>query len=540
MAAHLQYELKHELDYLPLDVSGCIMGTIKQHGLLAAINQALPPSRDEEQLTLSQVAALLLVKQAVGNPFPWEALPLFARRLPLAAWLEDESAEPLQFNQLAVTALLQGITKYGAERFFDQVAAPLLNSCEFSRVTGINVASFSCRVSEQHTESLMVATAWASNLAVAVPIAAYPCSGKPNFKAFLAHHVAALKARCPKLKYLVCTGLADVASAAQACQEAGLHLIVRLSHSMVPQMRQQARAEAWPQVELVSSKTEQVSAQFALGGGAPDQNQPDGKLLLIDAEAQRYQLMPSLGLKAELELRSAYSVVDAIAASSEAQAQLFVQDTAAQLKFSQLYKSKVWAEQHAFYAMAEMGWTEDTIEAALERELHYVLWSSDHKTTERTLFRHYQPQAALEDALPPLLTSLRCAFYSGDVAAQHLSAYNVIQALALLLQTVVINELQALAKQHKLRLPRLSSNMLSSIPEWERLVQIFEQAQLQFDFKNGQVVLGGLPEPAIPLLEAAPLEVKKLFCDQFLQLYRDAMQRGYRNYRPIATEQDWE
>lgn len=146
----LVYAANPLLTTLPLDVAGWVMGQIKQCGLIEVIDQSLPKTSRNYHLSHGQVAALLLVKLAVRFPCSASLLPMFAARIPMAAWLEDSQVEPAMFNRFVVASLFKAVAEYGTSRFFSLCAATLLSKSDLSLVTFVNLDSTSIHSHGKH------------------------------------------------------------------------------------------------------------------------------------------------------------------------------------------------------------------------------------------------------------------------------------------------------------------------------------------------------------------------------------------------------
>lgn len=112
----LHFVEKAALSSMPLRIDLLILGKLKQKGFIAAIDEALPKTSNNQGLSNGELLSLLIAKLASSEPSALSHLPKYAASIPLAAVLERDDVDPTMFNRYAVGALLDRIAEYGPAR----------------------------------------------------------------------------------------------------------------------------------------------------------------------------------------------------------------------------------------------------------------------------------------------------------------------------------------------------------------------------------------------------------------------------------------
>lgn len=109
---------------ITLGHEGLVMGTLKNKGLIAQVDQALP-DHPQQSLSNGEMLALLMTFLSCEHPEHMCNLPIFAANVPLNAWLECSDVNPWMVNTHEVEQLLVQIANYGPQQFM-ALLEPLL------------------------------------------------------------------------------------------------------------------------------------------------------------------------------------------------------------------------------------------------------------------------------------------------------------------------------------------------------------------------------------------------------------------------------
>ena len=125
----MDYQFHYAPDYpwdnpLTLGVEGLVLGTLKNKGLIALVDKALP-NHQNQALSHGEILALLMTFLSCGAPKHICDIPQFAADVPLNAWLERSDINPMMVNIHEVVQLLVQIAHYGPEKF-KSLIEPLL------------------------------------------------------------------------------------------------------------------------------------------------------------------------------------------------------------------------------------------------------------------------------------------------------------------------------------------------------------------------------------------------------------------------------
>lgn len=101
---------------ITLGYEGLVMGTLKNKGLIAQVDQALP-NHPNQALSYGEILALLLTLLSCKASKHICDLPQFAADVPLNAWLERNDINPMMVDASKVEQLLVQIAHYGPDKF---------------------------------------------------------------------------------------------------------------------------------------------------------------------------------------------------------------------------------------------------------------------------------------------------------------------------------------------------------------------------------------------------------------------------------------